>query len=95
MVNKDQTQATIDLYQTIMFRLLPIKAFNARLNYIVRLGLRKCEDGKYRIYRQQDNLPTDITQSGFPLPRFIRIINDVTKALAWLWNDIVAPTYAM
>jgi hypothetical protein len=34
-----------------MFRLLPIKAFNARLNYIVRLGLRKCEDGKYRIYR--------------------------------------------
>lgn len=85
MVSKDQTEATLDITQTIVFRLLPVRAFNARVNYIVRVGLRRCEDGKYRIYRQQDNLPTDLTQSGLPLPQFVRIINDVIKAALWLY----------
>jgi len=84
MVNKDQTEATLDIFQTLGFRLLPVKAFNARVNYIVRVGLRKCEDGKYRIYRQQDNLPSDLTQSGLPLPQFVRVISDVIKAVVWL-----------
>lgn len=34
---------------------------------------------------QQDNLPTDLTQSGLPLPQFVRIINDVIKAALWLY----------
>lgn len=86
MVNKDQTQATIDTIQVIRFRLAPIRAFDARINYIIRLGLRRCDyDGKYRVYRQQDNFPTDITQSGIPLPHIVRIINDATKAFAWLF----------
>ncbi|OAV94945.1 hypothetical protein PTTG_06685 [Puccinia triticina 1-1 BBBD Race 1] len=86
MVNKDQTQATLDITQTLRFRLLPVKAFDPRLNYIIRLGLRRCPcDGKYRIYRQQDNFPSDLTMSGLPLPQFVRIISDVTKAFAWLF----------
>ncbi|KAI9631635.1 hypothetical protein KEM48_014566 [Puccinia striiformis f. sp. tritici PST-130] len=86
MVNKEQTEATIDLTQSVRVRLVPIDSVNVVCNFIVRLGLRKCrEDNKYRIYRQQDNFPTDLTQCGLPLPQFIRVINDVIKALAWLF----------
>ncbi|KAH9443994.1 hypothetical protein Pst134EA_025790 [Puccinia striiformis f. sp. tritici] len=85
MVSKDQTQATLDITSTFRLRLLPIKAFDPQINFIIRVGLRKCPcDGKYRIYRQQDNFPSDLTQSGVPLPQFVRIISDVTKAIAWL-----------
>ncbi|OAV94949.1 hypothetical protein PTTG_06686 [Puccinia triticina 1-1 BBBD Race 1] len=86
MVNKEQTEATIDLTQSVRIRLLPIQSANVVCNFIVRLALRKsCEDNKYRIYRQHDNFPTDLTQSGLPMPNFIRVINDVIKALAWLY----------
>ncbi|KAI9615065.1 hypothetical protein H4Q26_011603 [Puccinia striiformis f. sp. tritici PST-130] len=82
----EQTEATIDLTQSVRVRLVPIDSVNVVCNFIVRLGLRKCrEDNKYRIYRQQDNFPTDLTQCGLPLPQFIRVINDVIKALAWLF----------
>ncbi|POW14416.1 hypothetical protein PSTT_02877 [Puccinia striiformis] len=74
-----------DITSTFRLRLLPIKAFDPQINFIIRVGLRKCPcDGKYRIYRQQDNFPSDLTQSGVPLPQFVRIISDVTKAIAWL-----------
>ncbi|KAA1133627.1 hypothetical protein PGTUg99_028436 [Puccinia graminis f. sp. tritici] len=86
MVNQEQTQATVDIIQKLSFRLLPVRAFDVRFNYIIRLGLRKCPcDGKYRIFRQQDNFPSDLTMSGIPLPQFVRIINDVIKAYAWLF----------
>ncbi|KAI7941454.1 hypothetical protein MJO29_013528 [Puccinia striiformis f. sp. tritici] len=52
MVSKDQTQATLDITSTFRLRLLPIKAFDPQINFIIRVGLRKCPcDGKYRIYR--------------------------------------------
>ncbi|KAA1079247.1 hypothetical protein PGT21_004753 [Puccinia graminis f. sp. tritici] len=86
MVNKEQTEATIDLTQSVRVRLLPIDSVNVVCNFIVRLALRRsAEDNKYRIYRQHDNFPTDLTQCGLPLPTFIRVINDVIKALVWLF----------
>ncbi|PLW06424.1 hypothetical protein PCANC_04293 [Puccinia coronata f. sp. avenae] len=86
MVNKEQTQATLDLTQSVRVRLMPIDSVNVVCNFIVRLGLRKsAQDNKYRIYLQDDNFPTDLTQSGLPLPRFILVTSDLIKAFIWLF----------
>lgn len=65
MFNEDMTQGAIDLTEWINFRWNPFMSSTklpARL--LVRIDLKKCEDGKYRIWRQQDNFPSDLTQSG-------------------------------
>lgn len=86
MINKDQTEATIDLTQTVRVRALPVNSVNVRCNFIVRLKLRKSvDDHKYRISCQQDNFPTDITQSGLPCPQIICILSDVMKGVVWLF----------
>ncbi|KAI7940040.1 hypothetical protein MJO28_013692 [Puccinia striiformis f. sp. tritici] len=36
MVSKDQTQATLDITSTFRLRLLPIKAFDPQINFIIR-----------------------------------------------------------
>ncbi|KAH9808888.1 hypothetical protein DFH28DRAFT_992757 [Melampsora americana] len=71
MFNEDQTQGTIDLTEHMTMRLNPIARLTSSrvaVRFIVRISLRKCEDGKYRIYRQEDNLPSDLTKSGFAAP---------------------------
>lgn len=66
MFNEDMTQGTIELTEHYNFRLNPLsRLYSPRptVRFLVRIELRKCEDGLYRIYRQEDNISTDITRS--------------------------------
>ncbi|EGG05227.1 uncharacterized protein MELLADRAFT_107814 [Melampsora larici-populina 98AG31] len=51
---------------------------------IVKISMKKCEDGKYRIYRQEDNAPTDLTRGGWPIASIpgLSLINDLVKGTA-------------
>ncbi|KAI8461276.1 hypothetical protein BY996DRAFT_8384789 [Phakopsora pachyrhizi] len=77
MFSQDKLQATIELTERLQYRFLPISRF-INIRFISRVDLRKESDGKYRIYRQQDNLPTDIHDSQLPLP-VLSVISDVIK----------------
>ncbi|EGG11319.1 uncharacterized protein MELLADRAFT_76617 [Melampsora larici-populina 98AG31] len=68
MFNEDKTQGTIELTEHVCMRMNPLSRLRpsrASVRFLVRIDLKKCEDGKYRIYRQEDNFPSDLTQSGF------------------------------
>ncbi|EGG11320.1 uncharacterized protein MELLADRAFT_90789 [Melampsora larici-populina 98AG31] len=71
MFNEDKTEGTIELTEHMTMRMNPIARLTssrAAVRFIVRISLRKCEDGKYRIYRQEDNFPSDLTKSGVATP---------------------------
>lgn len=68
MFNEDKTQGTLELTEHVTMRMNPLSRMSSSqtaVRFLVRIDLRICEDGKYRIYRQEDNFPSDITQSGF------------------------------
>ncbi|KAH9808889.1 hypothetical protein DFH28DRAFT_1134648 [Melampsora americana] len=68
MFNEDKTRGTIELTEHVTMRLNPFprpSSSRPAVRFLVRVDLRKGEDGKYRIYRQEDNFPSDLTQSGF------------------------------
>ncbi|KAH9822404.1 hypothetical protein DFH28DRAFT_452496 [Melampsora americana] len=80
MFNEDMTRGFIDLFETGEKRhATPINS----ARFLVIIYLRKCEDGKYRIYRQDDNFPSDLTISGFSkmLPG-LTTFNDYFKGTA-------------
>ncbi|KAH9810976.1 hypothetical protein DFH28DRAFT_1063814 [Melampsora americana] len=67
MFNEDMTQGTIELTEYVTMRWSPISRYFSRrnrLHFLVRIDLRKCSDGKYRIWRQHDNLATDLAMCG-------------------------------
>ncbi|KAG0146974.1 hypothetical protein CROQUDRAFT_715265 [Cronartium quercuum f. sp. fusiforme G11] len=84
MFNGDKTQGTIELTEHVTMRLNPIsRYFGVRegVRFLVRIDLEKSpEDGKYRISRQDDNFPSDLTTSGihrsFP---GLSVLNNVVK----------------
>ncbi|KAH9821171.1 hypothetical protein DFH28DRAFT_581705 [Melampsora americana] len=80
MFNEDMTRGFIDLFEHGNMR-TSSPVHTAR--FLVIIYLRKCEDGKYRIYRQDDNFPSDLTISGFSkmLPG-LTTLNDYLKGTA-------------
>lgn len=90
MFNADKTEGTIELTEYVTWRFNPIarlRSTQAAVRFIVRISLRKCEDGKYRIYRQEDNFPTDLTKSGWAavIPG-LGTLNSVVKNLnGFMW----------
>lgn len=78
-----------ELTEHVTMRLNPLsrlRSSRTAVRFLVRIDLKKCDDGKYRIYRsvkviswvlkcevwwisgmnrQEDNFPSDLTQSGF------------------------------
>lgn len=86
MFNDDKTECAIDLTEHVKTRSSIIKFFSSggTVRLIVKVSMKKCEDGKYRIYRQEDNAPTDLTRGGWPIASIpcVSFINNVVKGTA-------------
>ncbi|PLW05490.1 hypothetical protein PCANC_04500 [Puccinia coronata f. sp. avenae] len=65
MFSEDRLKATVDLTEVVQSRLC--SSLHAKLHFITRVDMRKEEDGKFRICRQEDNYPNDLKRSGIPL----------------------------
>ncbi|PLW42408.1 hypothetical protein PCANC_09890 [Puccinia coronata f. sp. avenae] len=66
MFSQDRLKATVDLSEGVQSRFFPSLHF--KVHFITRVDLRKEEDGKFRICRQEDNYPNDLKRSGIPIP---------------------------
>ncbi|KAH9472813.1 hypothetical protein MJO29_001336 [Puccinia striiformis f. sp. tritici] len=66
MFSEDRLNATVDLTETIQPRFARCLSF--KLHFITRVDLRKEDDGKFRIWRQEDNYPNDLKRSQIPIP---------------------------
>jgi len=81
MFNEDMTRGALDLTEYLTARWNPLlKSHLVPARFLVFIDLRKCEDGKYRICRQHDNFPSDLTMSG--QGQFIpglSLLNDLVK----------------
>lgn len=76
MWSEDRLHATIELTEHYEPHLLPSLAYS-KIRFITRIDLRREEDQKYRIYRQQDNYPTDLADLEL-FPR-LGVVSDVIK----------------
>ncbi|KAA1066685.1 hypothetical protein PGT21_022084 [Puccinia graminis f. sp. tritici] len=59
MFNEDKTQGAIELTEHLYPRLFPFESMKFSLPLWIRIDLIKDSDGKYRICRQHDMVPTD------------------------------------
>ncbi|KAG0144509.1 hypothetical protein CROQUDRAFT_47220, partial [Cronartium quercuum f. sp. fusiforme G11] len=85
MFNEDQTQAFIELTQEANFRFmgktLTLKKIpKFRMRFLVTIHMRKESDGKYRIFRQEDNFPTDLARAGITFIPGLALFSNGIKA---------------
>ncbi|ORY90637.1 hypothetical protein BCR35DRAFT_274577 [Leucosporidium creatinivorum] len=69
--NVEHTTALLDITEHLQLRFLPLPtSYNPwfHIRFLVRVDLIKCEDGLWRITKQEDNLPTDFGSTGLALP---------------------------
>ncbi|KAH9814464.1 hypothetical protein DFH28DRAFT_309761 [Melampsora americana] len=89
MFNHDKTECAIDLSEQVTTRnpILRYISTGGTVRLIVKVSMRECEDGKYRIYLQEDNAPTDLTRGGWPIASIpgVAFLNDLIKYSAGFW----------
>ncbi|MBW0534953.1 hypothetical protein O181_074668 [Austropuccinia psidii MF-1] len=102
MFNENKTQGAIELTERFQLRLIPPPfRITFSCHFIIRVDLRLEKDGRYRIWRQDDNVINDLHRSGLgiflPGSSFISdIIKGVTGfiliiigrfllATGWIW----------
>lgn len=79
MFSPDGLHGTIELSEYAEPRLSLLKSLTIDVRFITRIDLRQESDGKYRIYRQQDNFPTDLQDSGFMTLPGLKLMSEVIK----------------
>lgn len=84
MFNEEKTQCALELTEYVELRHIPVSYCSPKkVRFLVRVDLRLEADGKYRIWRQHDNVISSLL--GVLLPGF-NIVNTVTRQVGGCWT---------